>query len=224
MGGFRRDAAGNLLRLGRVEQAVSWVPMISATLPSWLTAPVGTYAGQTATSSTAPANGKITSAAPGGAMRLLGPQFIPDRYAEVEFAIYGLKFDTSAGWNFRYELGETGQDRGVQLRHDDSGTNESYAVLRGITSAGVYTDHATYYQHQKPNGVSQSPRNISLLWRPNEAEVFVLEDDQVMAYADVSGDAINKTSAARPVCTMEVTDAGTHWFAFNRVDLILRHN
>jgi len=220
-----RNPRGGFVRLGRTEQTVSWSPMISATLPSWLTAPVGTYAGQTATSATAPANGKISSAAAGGAMRLLGPQIIPNQYREIEFTLYGLRFDTNAGFNFRLEIGGTSQDRGVQIRQDNGAVDtETYAKIRGITSAGVFTDHDTWYQHQKPFGGSQKPRNLTFIWRPLDKEAIVLEDDQVMAYTDLSADNVNNTAAVSPIATMEVTDGGSHWFLFNRVDLTLRHN
>lgn len=227
-----RSPDGKIVRIGRVEQRKSWSAAFETALPPWLAVQVGAaVAFAPASSSTESANARFAAASAGGAIRFWagGPgtpigDIIPVNYDEIEFSLYGLRFDTTAGWNVNIGIGNTTNDRGVMLIHDDSGTTESTAFFRGYAAAPNFIDTPTPYQIQKPNG-SQKPRNISLIWRPQRNEAFILEDDQVMAYVDgLPTPGASMAWGHKAMVTFTATDGGTHNIKVNRVDIALRHN
>lgn len=217
---FKRDAAGKLVRLGRVEQRATWnVAFGAGALPAWMTINLGTATYGVPSGSTEPVALAIASAS--NNVRLLGPQIYASQYEELEFTVKGLRFSANNGWRGLIGFGETSNDRGAMVIHENS-ASDSTAIVRGYLSSSSFDDHTTPFQLQKLNGGSQRPRNVSVIWRPRTGDVAILEDDQVVTTCVVAG--VPTATAVRPLLACLATDATAKTLKFNTIELALRHN
>jgi hypothetical protein len=219
---IHRDPTGRIVPAGLTERRLYEPYIPGAAHPSWLETQAGTATFVPTSSAGGPGYVQIATAATvnAGARLRTTFQVYPSIYDEVAWTLYGLRFDTDTPSNYqvRFEISETGLDRGIALVQIGDGT----CTLRAYTAAGVFEDTPLNYAILGASAHSRRPRNLTLLWRPKQQVAYVLENDQVMG----SGSTAAATAAAgcRPMLTMSTNEAVSHNFKYAAAELVLRHS
>lgn len=227
---LQRDPTGRIIPAGRVGHAAVWDPAFIqsanlTTLPDWVTVPNGTWVQQNMVAATNPPQIKLTTtAAVDGAARLtIQPQIIPTNYEEIVFWADGLKFDADDTFDFRWEIGGTSQDRGIDYRQNSGQIGGRFRTH--ITNSTTFVDRPRAPYFSKSDGAGRKPTNFALRWRPHKREAYICMDDQVVAamrYDAAEMPAL--TTAVSALFTLNTKTATARTVIFNRIGLTLFHN
>jgi hypothetical protein len=193
------DNAGRLVPPGKVTRALE-ANFLDGTLPAWLTVTTGS-AGHGATASTTGAvSGNVAT------VRTAATFSMSDMKA-VRWDANGLWFDSS---KIMQAIG-IGNSNGVggYVRQDSTDdtlqmlmNGEQHSLSYNIRAGGEHARH----------------RNLGLLLLPATRELYVLEDDQVMAYRQSS---TFTTGAVRPDLTVVTRENSAHYFRVTQIRLTI---
>ena len=212
---IQRNALGEPIPRGKVikELKETW---IAGTMPSWLEASSGTASyGATATSS---GYIQVTSGTANGNLAVLRTTgtYGPTHYREITWHLDGLRFDTADGSLIDVEIQIAGTNAGGQARTAYSETN-SPTYLEARNASGNLRLDLDYDLVRTAGAYS---RNVALMIRPDDREIYLLEDDQVMGYLD-AGDSWAEGVALRPLIALTNRNAASHYFRIAQARLTL---
>lgn len=208
------DPNGTLIPPGRVAQTFDWWAA-SGALPSWLTVPSGTptFTGPStsrgvlsiATGAVSGNTAQLKAFASGG----IGLA----NFAAIRWEVFGARVDSV---NIQYAMGVAGSGAvGGYLRQNSSPPEDSISTsIAGSLRAEPYnirSDTEQFATHR---------RNLGIFLLPGSGELFVMEDDQVMAYRQ----ATMNLGAVMPDLTVITQEAVAHTLELAGARLTLFHN
>jgi hypothetical protein len=209
---------GEIVPRGKVvkEYVETW---LGAAMPSWLESTAGTVSyGAPATSS---GYIRVTSGSSNGNTAILRTvaTYGPTHYREIAFTMEGLTFDAAVGANVDIELQIAGTNCGGQARtaYNEAGT-PSYLEAR---NAGGNLRQDMDYNLVATDGIYS--RNISIVVRPKDKEIYLLEGDQVMSYLDATS-TWSDLNALRAQLVLTNRNAASHYFTVSQTKLTLVAN
>lgn len=208
-----RDLQGQLVLPGRVQRTITEHFLTATALPAWLTAGAGTPSFSLPGASYGYCQ-MTTGAVLNNQARLDTIDIDTSKFRAVLWELQGLTYqtaDNTMSVSFGIYAGAVG---GCQLMHDFS--VDAQARLRTHNPSN---DTPIPYDLK---AAATSRRNLSMLLLPQDKEVYVLEDDQVIWAQDVGATLLNGIVKARADVTTKT--AATRWLRVSQVKLTLVHN
>jgi hypothetical protein len=175
---YRPD--GTRVRAGRSFRTLEFHPLVTNTLPSWLTSS-GTVALTTA--ATSPGTVTLTSAS-GTEAKLTGPTLNVPSFRELLIELEGLSVNDSSG--FTVTLGLSGTNQGVQYQE----VQGSPGYIRQVLASSV--DTTINFQAFPLTG---RRCNLSLMWQPNNQVAAVFINNELIAEVPTTSAAASGTIA-----------------------------
>jgi len=204
------DATGKMIPPGKVIRTLE-EPFMQGSMPSWLTVGSGTasYGAQASTRGYL----QMTTGAVSGNAAAIKTSFninLADQKA-ILWEVQGLVLDSAGPVQLAMGISASGSVGGF-LKQDSADTT-AFIAMAG-SSAGVPYNLRT-------SGEATRRRNLGLMLIPATKEMYVFEDDQVMAYRKHT--ALNLGAVG---CDLSVTtrEAAAHNFQVSKLKLTLFHD
>jgi len=216
--GFARDEDGRLIPPGMTEVAYQQNFLLGETLPTWLTAPTGTAAASS-WSSTAPGGMSIaTSGTVDGDATLLGPAIHQNQFAAVAFEVRGLRF--TGMFTSLLQFGLQSQTTpyggaGIVQRHTEDWAS-FYIPGQGSTEFGRmgYT--------LRTLGESVKYRNIGFIYNCRTRTAMFYEDDPAYPIGTLDvGTSLVQSGPIYPTLRLQAKAATVQSMRFAQVRLRL---
>lgn len=213
---IERDLAGHIIPAGRTTKTLIEPFMPGGALPSWLAMAPGTASYGTSAGSLGWVRG--TTAATAGQTAVLSTTFdlSADQWEEIVWTLESLFFGVDDGYDVKIGVHGSSRTRGVDFVHPNNQDQPSIVAFNG---AGNVTSPVGYLL-KGDSGGSRRTRNISFRWRPKTGEAFIVQDDQVMASADVSA-AVLTGGYVRPKIEIVAQTATAYYFQVHQIRLDL---
>lgn len=205
-----RDHLGEVIVTGRVRKELVENFLGASSLPAWLTSDAGTVSFVSAV--TDKGSVRVTTAATDTAAGRIKTAFslATSQFTAVMLTVEGFMLDTATNGTAALKL--AGTNVGVGLQHN---SNVTEAKIRVYRAGGSFDDVAT---HTILRQASAHRQNVSLLLLPRPKDVYVLSDDQVIAYSNVAANTYTDGTIT-PTVEVVAAEAVAHYMQIEQIRL-----